>query len=149
MADFLKRSQIACADFTAGSETLGSPMTNTDFSEQWKSMQKMFLFSFPHSESFQENARRFWENQDKILNNMEAFTSNWFERRHVGTNSGQEAAQRMCGTESMVDVVRAYQDWAKGAFERMMGRWNCLPGTNRGSDRRARLAADITIGKGK
>jgi len=95
-------------------------MTNTDFSEQWKSMQKMFLLSFPHSESFRENARRFWENQDKILNNMEAFTSHWFKRRHTGTHSAQEAAERMCGTESMVDVVQAYQDWAKGAFERMM-----------------------------
>src|SRR5262245_25367391 len=95
-------------------------MTNTDFSEQWKSMQKMFLMSFPHSESAQENARRFWENQDKILENMEAFTSNWFKRRHTGTHSAQEAAARMCGTESMVDVVQAYQDWAKGAFERMM-----------------------------
>jgi hypothetical protein len=51
---------------------------------------------------------------------MEAFTSNWFKRRHTGTYSAQEAAQRMCGTESMVDVVQAYQDWAKGAFERLM-----------------------------
>ncbi len=95
-------------------------MTNTDFSEQWKSMQKMFLLSFPHSESFRENARRFWENQDKILNNMEAFTSHWFKRRHSGTHSAQEAAERMCGTDSVVDVVQAYQDWAKGAFERLM-----------------------------
>jgi hypothetical protein len=26
----------------------------------------------------------------------------------------------MCGTDSVVDVVQAYQDWAKGVFERMM-----------------------------
>jgi hypothetical protein len=95
-------------------------MTNTDFSEQWKSMQKMFLLSFPHSESFQENARRFWENQEKILQNMEEFTSAWFKRRHTGAHSAQEAAARMCGTESVVDAVQAYQDWAKGAFERLM-----------------------------
>jgi len=95
-------------------------MTNLDFSEQWKSMQQMFLLNFHHSESMRENARRFWENQDKILENMEAFTSNWFKRRHTGTHSAQEAADRMCGTESMVDVVQAYQDWAKGAFERLM-----------------------------
>jgi hypothetical protein len=95
-------------------------MSNTDFSEQWKSMQQMFLLNFHHSESMRENARRFWENQNKILDNMEAFTSNWFKRRHTGTHSAQEAAQRMCGTEPMVDVVQAYQDWAKGAFERLM-----------------------------
>jgi len=106
-------------------------MTNTDFSEQWKSMQKMFLLSFPHSESVQENARRFWENQDKILDNMEAFTSNWFKRRHVGTHSAQEAAQRMCGTESVVDMFQAYQDFRADDVRR-----NCLPGTNRRSNQR-------------
>jgi hypothetical protein len=41
-----------------------------DFSEQWKSMQQMFLLNFHHSESMRENARRFWENQDKILENI-------------------------------------------------------------------------------
>lgn len=95
-------------------------MTNTDFSEQWKSMQKMFLPTPTLSESFRENARRFWENQDKILDNMQAFTDNWFKRRHTGIHSAQEAAQRMCGTDTMVELVQAYQDWAKGAFERMM-----------------------------
>jgi hypothetical protein len=39
-------------------------MSNTDFSEQWKSMQQMFLLNFHHSESMRENARRFWENQN-------------------------------------------------------------------------------------
>ena len=42
------------------------------------------------------------------------------KRRHTGTHSAQEAAERMCGTQSMVDMAQAYQDWAKGAFERMM-----------------------------
>jgi len=32
----------------------------------------------------------------------------------------QEAADRMCGTESVADMVQAYQDWAKSAFERLM-----------------------------
>jgi hypothetical protein len=95
-------------------------MTNSDYSEQWKSMQKMFLPTSALSESFRENACRFWENQDKILDNMQAFTNSWFDHRHAGTHSAQEAAERMCRTESMVDLVQAYQDWAKGAFERIM-----------------------------
>jgi hypothetical protein len=95
-------------------------MTNTDFSEQWKSMQKMFLPTSVLSESFGENARRFWENQDKILDNMQAFTNSWFDHRHTGTHSAQEAAERMCRTETIVDLVQAYQNWAKGAFERIM-----------------------------
>ena len=125
------------------------PMTNTDFSEQWKSMQKMFLLSFPHSKSFRENARRFWENQDKILNNMEAFTNHWFKRRHTGTHSAQEAAERMCGTELVVDVVQAYHGLGQGRFRADNGRRNCLPGTNRRSNRRTHLAAISAVGKGK
>jgi hypothetical protein len=91
-----------------------------DFSEQWSAMQKMFPLSVPYSESFRENARRFWENQEKILDNMETFAGNWFKRRHAGTYSAQKAAERMCGTWSLVDITQAYQDWASGAFERMM-----------------------------
>lgn len=94
-------------------------MSNVDFSEQWKSMQKMFLPTSVFSESYRETARRFWENQAKILDNMQAFTNNWFDHRHTGIHSAQEAAERMC-TESVIDQVQAYQDWAKGAFERMM-----------------------------
>jgi hypothetical protein len=96
-------------------------MTTTNFAEQWTSMmQKTFLPTSAVSSMFQENARRYWENQDKILDNMQAFTNNWFEHRHTGTHSAQEAAERMCRTETMVDLVQAYQDWAKGAFERIM-----------------------------
>jgi hypothetical protein len=86
---------------------------------QWRAMQ-MFPSSVTYSESLRENARRFWENQEKILDNMEALASNWFKRRHTGTHSAQEAIERMCGTWSIVDITQAYQDWVKGAFERMM-----------------------------
>jgi len=95
-------------------------MTNTDFSEQWKSMQKMFLPTSVLSESFRENARRFWESQDKILDNLQAFTNSWFDHRHTGTHSAQEAAERMCRTETIVDLAQAYQNWATGAVERIM-----------------------------
>jgi hypothetical protein len=95
-------------------------MTTEDFAEQWKSMQKMFLPTSAFSESFRENARRFWENQDKILDSMQAFTNSWFDHRHTGTHSAQDAAERMCRTETIADLVQAYQDWAKGAFERIM-----------------------------
>jgi hypothetical protein len=95
-------------------------MTTENFAEQWKSMQKMFLSTSLFSESFRENTRRFWENQDKILDNMQAFTNSWFDHRHTGTHSAQDAAERMCRTETIADLVQAYQDWAKGAFERIM-----------------------------
>ncbi|HYA30675.1 MAG TPA: hypothetical protein VEI95_17800 [Acidobacteriota bacterium] len=96
-------------------------MPTTDFSEQWTSMmQKMFLPTSAFSSALRENARHFWENQDKILDNMQAFTNAWFERRHVGAHSASEACERMCGTETAVDLAQAYQDWVRGAFERIM-----------------------------
>jgi hypothetical protein len=96
-------------------------MTTTNLAEQWTSMmQKSFLPTPEISTTFRENAHRFWENQDKILNNMQAFSNSWFERRHTGTKSASECSDRVCSTETMVDLMQAYQDWARGAFERMM-----------------------------
>ncbi len=95
-------------------------MVSTDFAEQWRSMQKMFLPTELFSATVRENARHFWENQEKALDALQALSSGWFERRHVGTRSAREAAERMCGTVTFVDLVQAYQNWASGAFERIM-----------------------------
>ena|SRR5262245_35684815 len=95
-------------------------MKTTNFVEQWSSMQKMYLPTPEISAPLRENVRRFWEMQDKILDNMQAFSNGWFERRHTGTHSAYETAQRMCGTNTMVDMIQVYQDWARGAFERIM-----------------------------
>lgn len=83
-------------------------------------MQNAFLPTSAISATLGDNARRFWEMQDKILDNMQAFSNGWFERRHTGTHSACETAERMCGTNTMVNVVQAYQDWARGVYERMM-----------------------------
>ena len=107
---------------------------STDLTEQWSNMQKMFL---PTSEvstalqkmflptpeiaaTFRENTRRFWENQGRVLDSMQALTNGWFERRRTGTHSAREAAERMCGTKTYFDLMQEYQAWASGAFERIM-----------------------------
>ena len=95
-------------------------MKNTDLTEQWSAMQKIFLPTSAISAPLRENARRFWENQEKVLDSMQALANGWFERRHTGTHTAREAAERMCGTETFVDLIQAYQDWAGGAFERIM-----------------------------
>ena len=51
---------------------------------------------------------------------MQALASGWFDRRGTGTHAAREAAERMCGTQTLFDVMRAYQDWASGAFERIL-----------------------------
>ena len=93
---------------------------STDFTEQWSNMQKMFLQSSEMSASFRENARQFWENQGKVLDNMQALANDWFDRRRTGTHAAREAAERMCGTKTYFDLVQEYQAWASGAFERIM-----------------------------
>ena len=93
---------------------------STDFSEQWSNMQKMFLQSSEMSASFRESARLFWENQGKVLDNMQALANDWFERRRTGTHAAREAAERMCATKTYFDLAQEYQAWARGAFERIM-----------------------------
>jgi hypothetical protein len=97
-------------------------MKTTDFVEQWYSMQMQKAFLPPPEilASSKENALRFWENQERILDNMQAFANGWFERRHMGALSACKAAERMCGTESIVGLIQVYQDWARGTFERIM-----------------------------
>jgi hypothetical protein len=73
-------------------------MKNTDFTEQWSSMQKMFLPTSAFSATLKENARHFWESQDKVLDNMQALANSWFERRHTGTHRAREAAGKGPGS---------------------------------------------------
>jgi hypothetical protein len=95
-------------------------MKNTDFTEQWTAMQKTFLPTSAISAPLRDNAQRFWENQDKVLDSMQVLANTWFERRHTGTRKAREVAERMCETHTFVDLIQAYQDWAGGAFERIM-----------------------------
>jgi hypothetical protein len=96
-------------------------MITANFAEQWKSvMENAFLPNSAISATLRDNARHFWEMQDKVLDDMQTFSNGWFERRHTGTHSACEAAERMCGTNTMVDAVQAYQDWARGVYERIM-----------------------------
>ena len=95
-------------------------MKNADFTEPWTAMQKMFLPTPVILAPLRENACRFWESQEKVLDSMQALANGWFERRHTGTHKAREATERMCGTESFVDLIQAYQNWAGGAFERIV-----------------------------
>ena len=96
-------------------------MKNTDFTEQWTAMQKTFLPTSAISAPLRDNAQRFWENQDKVLDSMQALANAWFERRHTGTHKAREAAERMCETQTFVDLIQAYQDI--GPAERSSGSW--------------------------
>lgn len=93
-------------------------MTGT--TDQMDVLQRIFITASPFGDMLRTNAGTFWENQEKILASMEHFASGWFERRHTGTREALAAAQRMCEAETPVDFMRAYQEWASGAFGRVI-----------------------------
>jgi hypothetical protein len=47
----------------------------------------------PDFKAMQDNVRRFWDTQDRLLDNMEKFADGWFKRRHVASHAAQEAAR--------------------------------------------------------
>jgi hypothetical protein len=83
-------------------------------------LEAIQLMMVPDSVALQGNVRSFWDIQDKLLDAMENLANSWFERRHVGTHAALEAAQRMCKAQTPADLVREYQDWVGGAFQRVM-----------------------------
>jgi hypothetical protein len=88
-----------------------------DVTQQFQAMQRMM--HVPDA-ALEDNVRRFWDIQNNILDSMENFANGWFERRRVGTRTALEAAQRMCKAQTPVDLVREYQDWVGGMFQRVM-----------------------------
>ena len=83
-------------------------------------LEAIQLMMVPDSAALQGNVRSFLDIQDKLLGAMENLANSWFERRHVGTHAALEAAQRMCKAQTPVDLVREYQEWVGGAFQRVM-----------------------------
>jgi hypothetical protein len=97
-----------------------STMKSADLTESRNDVQGMFLPMSAASEAMRKRACEFWESQDKILDGMQIFADGWFERRHTGTRAALDAAERICMAKSPVDQFREYQDWASGAFQRVM-----------------------------
>jgi hypothetical protein len=94
-------------------------MTAVKVTEQLDAMQRVLFPNSQLSETLQKNACSFWDTQDQILDATQAFADGWFERRHAGTHAALEAAQRICKAETPIEMVREYQKWASGAFQRL------------------------------
>src|SRR5215510_3619676 len=133
----MARASIHCASIGLGSRSANAVRfterfchcrsgrsSMNDITRQFEAMQRMTFV--PSSAALTDNLRRFWDIQDRLLNNMEKFANGWFERRHIGSRAAQEAAQRMCKAQAADDLVREYQEWVTGAFQRIGERWPCL-----------------------
>jgi hypothetical protein len=51
---------------------------------------------------------------------MKELADGWFARRHLGAQAALETAKRIGEAATPFDITREYQDWIKGAMERLM-----------------------------
>ena len=67
-------------------------------------------------------AKHFWEIQENILNETEAFSKNWFERRHKASRAGLEAANnfRESGATNPGAALRTIADWQTQSMQRLV-----------------------------
>jgi len=72
------------------------------------------------TDSTRDFARKFWESQSRLLDDMQEFASGWFDRRHLGTQAALEAVQKACEAKSPADAFACYQQWAVGAALRIL-----------------------------
>ena len=63
---------------------------------------------------------KFWENQETALDGMKELADGWFARRHTGAQAALEAAKRIRDAATPFDIIREYQNWMRGATERLM-----------------------------
>jgi hypothetical protein len=63
---------------------------------------------------------KFWESQQAALDSIKDFSDAWFARRQSGAQAALAAAKRISEAATPMDMQREYQDWLKGAMERML-----------------------------
>lgn len=66
-------------------------------------------------------AERFWEAQEHILSETEAFAKHWFERRHTATRTALDTARDVTenGSSNPAAAIRAVTDWQAHSAERV------------------------------
>ena len=67
-------------------------------------------------------ARHFWEAQESILSEAEAFSKHWFERRHTATKTALEAAKTIAqnGSTDPGAMMKAISDWQTHSMQRVV-----------------------------
>ena len=67
-------------------------------------------------------AGHFWEMQEHLLDESEAFMRHWFERRHEATRTALVAARTTTGDGSgkPADAMQTITEWQRQSIERMV-----------------------------
>lgn len=84
-----------------------------DLMEQFQGMLALNPAIGPQMEEF-------WKAQDRILEEAEAFSKAWFERRHDAARTALEAVRKANGNGSDPSAaMQAMVDWQQQSFRRM------------------------------
>ncbi|SDZ60029.1 Phasin protein [Jannaschia faecimaris] len=64
---------------------------------------------------------QYWQMQEKMLREAEAFTKHWFERRHTATETALKASKdAMSGGSDPTDALKTMSDWQQHSMERLV-----------------------------
>jgi len=96
-------------------------MARESTTDTFDAMQRAMTSSWPHiGKATAQNARTFWQNQEKILASMHELTEGWFERRREATKTALEAAQSMGTATTPADVFQECYGWMMRSAERVV-----------------------------
>jgi hypothetical protein len=95
-------------------------MKDNQSTNGFEAMQQTFGVLAPLRSALGANWVNYWRSQDKILDIMQEFSREWFERRHEATKTALDAAQRSCEANSPAEVVREFQAWMMGSMQRVV-----------------------------
>ncbi len=97
-----------------------TPKTETPeiFSDVLKSMQSAASFN----PMIRPQIEQFWNAQEKMLDEAEAFARHWFERRHEASRTALETARTATSAERADPsaALQAMTDWQRHSVERMV-----------------------------
>lgn len=65
---------------------------------------------------------QFWKAQEKMLSEAEAFTRDWFERRHEATRTALNTARQAASADKSdpATAMQAVTDWQRHSAERLI-----------------------------
>jgi len=103
-------------DDMANESKAAKSLMNGDLMERARGMLAVAPLSEPQMEQF-------WKAQDAILEETEAFSKSWFERRHEAAQQAMEAVSKLDGGggngADPTAAMRVMAEWQQGSLQRM------------------------------
>lgn len=91
------------------------------FADVLKPMQSAMLFGPMISPMIKPQVEQFWDAQEKMLDEAEAFTRHWFARRHEAARTALDAARTAASGDDAgpAAAMQALSEWQRHSAERL------------------------------